>query len=178
MSLLDEVAGLLTGRGMDVAVIGAAALAAHGVPRATADLDLLAVDLAVLDDEVWSDLRAAGDEVEVRRGDEADPLAGVVRVAREGDASVDVIVGKAAWQRDLLGRASPTRVVDTELPVVAASDLALLKLYAGGPQDAWDIDQLLNVDPGIAAQVEAGLGSLPADCADLWRSILDRRRRS
>ena len=66
---------------------------------------------------------------------------------------------------------------DTELPVVAASDLALLKLYAGGPQDAWDIDQLLNLDPGLAAQVEAGLGSLLPDCADLWRSILERRRR-
>ena len=65
----------------------------------------------------------------------------------------------------------------TELPVVAASDLARLKLCAGGPQDAWDIDQILNVDPGIAPQVEAGPGSLLADCADLWRSILDRRRR-
>jgi hypothetical protein len=116
--------------------------------------------------------------VEIRRGDEADPLAGVVRIAREGEASVDVIVGKAAWQRDLLVRVSPTRVGDAELPVVAASDLALLKLYAGGPQDAWDIDQLLDVDLGIAAQVEAVLGSLPADCADLWRTILDRRRRS
>jgi hypothetical protein len=178
LSLLDEVAGLLTGCGIDVAVIGAAALAAHGVSRATADLDPLVVDLAVLDAAVWSDLREAGDDVEIRSGDEADPLAGVVRIAREGDASVDVIVGKAAWQRDLLGRAASTRVADTELPVVAASDLALLKLYAGGPQDAWDIDQLLNVDPGIATQVEAGLGSLPADCADLWRSILDRRRRS
>ena len=40
MSLRDGVAGLLTGRGIDVAVIGAAALAAHGVSRATADLDL------------------------------------------------------------------------------------------------------------------------------------------
>jgi hypothetical protein len=89
-----------------------------------------------------------------------------------------VIVGKAAWQRDLLRRASSTRVTDTELPVAAAPDLALLKRYAGGPQDAWDIDQLLNVDPAIAAQVEAGLGSLPVDCADLWRSILERRRRS
>ena len=51
MSLLDEVAGLLTGRGIDVAVIGAAALAAHGVSRATADLDLPVVaasDLALL----------------------------------------------------------------------------------------------------------------------------------
>ena len=178
MSLLDEVAGLLSGRGIDLAVIGAAALAAHGVSRATADLDLLVVDLAVLDAAVWSELREAGDDVEIRRGDEADPLAGVVRIAREGEASVDVIVGKAAWQRDLLRRASSTRVGDTELPVVAVSDLALLKLYAGGPQDAWDIDQLLNVDPGIAAQVEAGLGSLPSDCADLWRSILERRRPS
>ncbi|MBW1685055.1 MAG: hypothetical protein JRS35_08320 [Deltaproteobacteria bacterium] len=81
MSLLDEVAGLLTDRGIDIAVIGAAALAAHGVSRATADLDLLVVDLAVLDDELWSDFRAAGDEV--RRGDEADSLAGVVRAACE-----------------------------------------------------------------------------------------------
>ena len=69
MSLLDEVAGLLSGRGIDLAVIGAAALAAHGVSRATADLDLLVVDLAVLDAAVWLDLRAAGDDVEIRRGD-------------------------------------------------------------------------------------------------------------
>ena len=60
-------------------------------------------------------------------------------------------------------------------PVARAADLILLKLYAGGPQDVWDIDQLLDVDGTLAAEVEAGLRWLPAECASLWRSILETR---
>jgi hypothetical protein len=90
LSLLARVSRLLAARGIDHAVIGAAALAAHGVARATADV-------------------------------------------------------------------------------------VLLKLYAGGPQDAWDIDQLLDVDPSLVAGVEARLAPLPADCAELWDRI--RRQR-
>ncbi|HTF34813.1 MAG TPA: hypothetical protein VK714_14090 [Myxococcota bacterium] len=54
-------------------------------------------------------------------------------------------------------------------------DLILLKLYAGGPQDAWDIDQLLDVDPSVVTDVEATLGSLPEECTLLWRRIRAQR---
>jgi hypothetical protein len=175
LSLLAEVIGVLQGRGIPHAVIGAAALAAHGVSRATADLDLLAIDVACLDAALWEPLRRSGASVEVRRGDASDPLAGVIRIRSKGDATVDVVVGRGGWQTEALGRARPMRLGDVTLPVVTAPDLVLLKLYAGGPQDAWDIDQLLDVDASIAAAVERQIDALPRDAALLWRRIREPR---
>jgi hypothetical protein len=60
LTLLDRVCALLAHHGIDHAIIGAAALAAHGVARATMDLDLLATDPACLDERVWEDLRSTG----------------------------------------------------------------------------------------------------------------------
>jgi hypothetical protein len=49
----------------------------------------------------------------------------------------------------------------------------LLKLYAGGPQDAWDVQQLLAVEDraALVSEVESRLGDLPAHAATLWRRI-------
>ena len=175
MKLVDRVSAWLVSHGIDHAIIGAAALAAHGVARATLDLDLLATDPACLDEQGWGEIRATGATVEIRRGDAADPLRGVVRIASEGEAPVDLIVGRSPWQRELIGRATLLRIADTAIPVARAADLVLLKLYAGGPQDAWDIDQLLDVDTTLVADVEARLGALPDECAVLWQRILRQR---
>ena len=85
MSLLGSVHGILSRERVAHAVIGATALAAHGVSRATADLDLLVVDERCLDDRFWSELATSGVQVQVRRGDATDPLAGVVRIFRSGE---------------------------------------------------------------------------------------------
>lgn len=58
---------------------------------------------------------------------------------------------------------------------MTAADLVLLKLYAGGPQDAWDVDQLLDAVPTIETDVTAALPALPTSCARLWRRILADR---
>ena len=53
------------------------------------------------------------------------------------------------------------------------ADLVLLKLYASGPQDAWDIQQLLS-SPGreaLTAEVETRLMELPAQATAFWRRI-------
>jgi predicted nucleotidyltransferase len=165
---------MLRRRGTAHAVIGAAALAAHGVSRATADLDLLIVDTSCLDEEIWSDLVRTS-LVDVRRGDSDDPLAGVIRIARAGEGSVDVIVGRSSWQREVLERAETRSIGRVSLPVVRAADLILLKLYAGGPQDVWDITRLVEADPRVASEVEARLAQLPADCGSLWRRALAGR---
>ena len=153
------------------ALIGAAALAACGVARSTFDVDLLVVEQRCLDDDFWSPIRLHGASVEVRRGDSGDPLAGVVRVEQAGDRPVDVIVGRSAWQRRALDRA--LRLSD-EPPVVQPRDLVLLKLYAGGTQDLWDLRQLLSLPDAqnLIAAVEADLADLPADAARCWRSVL------
>jgi hypothetical protein len=155
------------------AVIGAAALAVHGVTRGTRDLDLFALAPECLEPGTWRALAAAGVTVGIRRGDADDPLAGVVRftVAREGP--VDLVVGKSPWQAAIPDRAGPAVVAGVRVPVARASDIVLLKLYGGGPQDAWDIAQLLNAGDreALLAEVDAAVTALPAESRDLWARL-------
>jgi hypothetical protein len=143
LTLLARVAAVLDSARIPYALIGASALAAHGVSRSTVDQDLLAVDPACFDPRLWDELREAGVHTELNKGDWSDPLAGVVRFETPGERPVDLVVGKPGWQRQVLERAVRLEVGDVTVPVISASDLILLKLYAGGPQDAWDIQQLL-----------------------------------
>jgi len=46
---------------------------------------------------------------------------------------------------------------------------------SNGPRDAWDVDQLLDVVPGLEAEVDSVLTVLPDECASLWRRILAGR---
>jgi hypothetical protein len=155
------------------ALIGAAALAVHGISRSTFDLDLLAVDRGCLAPALWTGLEQRGIAIEIRRGDVDDPLAGIVRFSAAGAQPVDLVVGRSSWQRDTLARAGRARVGNLEIPVLQPSDLVLLKLYAGGPQDAWDIEQLLcgAERDALIREVENHLTELPAPATTLWRRI-------
>jgi hypothetical protein len=166
MMLLSRVAAALQGEGIEFALIGAAAMAAHGVSRSTMDLDLLVTDQRTLR-LAWSD---QGFTVEVRPGGMDDPLAGVIRFLHPEARAVDIVVGRERWQREVVRRARTLDVGELQLPVVEAVDLILLKLYAGGSQDAWDIEQLLGaVDRArTVAAVDALVGELPASSRALW----------
>ncbi len=172
MNLLALTSDALQSRGIAHAVIGATALAVHGVTRATADIDVLALDPRCLDPGVWSSAVTAGATVDIRRGDADDPFAGVIRVISGDETAVDVIVGRAHWQTAILERALATSVAGTSIPVARAADIVLLKLYAGGPQDAWDIEQLVDAVPDVARDVETRIGDLPPECAVLWQRIV------
>ena len=170
MTLLDDVVAHLVARQIAHALIGAVALAVHGVSRSTLDQDLLVIERRVLDEGFWLPL-GSGVTVDVRAGDTTDPLAGVVRLRRADERDVDVVVGRHEWQRTILDRAIP--VGHGQLLVVRAADLILLKLYAGGTQDTWDIEQLLGLD-GAAALVEdvdSHAWVLPADSRELWARL-------
>ena len=110
---------------------------------------------------------------DVRRGDADDPLLGVVRIAADGERDVDVIVGRHAWQHDVLLRAEPTEIGGRSIPVAGPADLISLEAYAGGTQDRWDIEQLLALDAGAAtaAAVERSLSALPARSRALWTQL-------
>jgi len=168
VSLLGRVASILERQHIRFAVIGAAAMAAHGVSRSTSDIDLFTTDRRALDRSLWT--LDAG--VDVRRGDADDPLAGVVRISAPGAAAIDVVVGRHAWQEHVLDASTPATIEGVAVAVVDAAGLILLKLFAGGPQDAWDIAQLL---PGggeaLAASVERVLPELPRAAARLWDRI-------
>lgn len=144
-------------------------MAVHGVGRSTHDQDLLTLGDEALHPETWTSLQESGATAEIRKGDLFDPLAGVIRFTRAGERPVDLVVGRFGWQREILERALPG-----EIPVVRAADLILLKLYAGGPQDAWDIQQILSGDDRerLIAEVEREIPRLPQAAADFWRRVL------
>jgi hypothetical protein len=174
MSLLSDVVAVLRAEAVPHAIIGAAAMSAHGVSRATGDVDLLISDRRYLAPELWTTL-AVTSTVDARCGDDDDPLAGVVRFTRPGELDVDVVVARRGWQHACLLRA--TEVTVDGIPLVGMADLILLKLYAGGPQDAWDVRQILDL-PGedVRPVVEARLPALPKDATMLWRTIAPAAR--
>jgi Nucleotidyl transferase of unknown function (DUF2204) len=171
------VAALLEAERIAFAVVGATAMAVHGVSRSTRDVDLLALDARCLASTTWAKLQARGVAVTLRVGGADDPLAGVVRLTADGESPVDVVVGKVAWQSSVLERATRRAIGDVTVPVAAPADLVLLKLYAGGPQDAWDIAQLLDAGDRavLVAQVQGALPALPEDSRRLWSRVVDPR---
>ena len=174
MTLVERVAATLDRAGARYAVIGAAAMAVHGVTRSTRDIDLLTLSADCIDGTRWERLANSGVNVSVARGDADDPLAGVIRFDQPGQRPVDLVVGRYRWQHRLLDRAQPAVSGGTLLPTAQARDLVLLKLFAGGSQDAWDIEQLL-AGPDretLVADVSGDIQDLPARCRVLWRRIL------
>jgi hypothetical protein len=75
---------------------------------------------------------------------------------------------------EILARATPVSRGGRILPTVRAEDLILLKLYAGGSQDRWDIEQLLAQSnrAALVAAVETRLSGLPADVRRTWDAIV------
>jgi len=171
-TLLDSVVDHLDRHEVRLALIGAAALAIHGISRATLDIDLLVTDPWVLDGTFWNALPSSITR-DIRRGDSTDPLTGVVRLRSTGQRDIDVVIGRHAWQGQVLTRAEPTRHGGRELPVASPADLILLKLYAGGSQDRWDIEQLLAGPDrgGLIEAVERSLPQLPTDAQELWLAL-------
>jgi predicted nucleotidyltransferase len=171
--LLADVVAHLERKSVPAALIGAAALSSYGVARATFDADLVTVSRDVLVPGFWESFPA---EVDIRRGDFDDPLAGVVRIQRSNDRQVDVIVSKYKYVRDIVERAESRMIARLELPVVRLADLVLLKLDAGGTQDCWDIERVLDqASPELIAEVEQLLPNLPEDARTLWSRIRTAR---
>jgi predicted nucleotidyltransferase len=175
VSLLARVSEVLKARGIPHVLVGASALTIHGINRSTLDVDLFTLDRACLDPLMWEALAAEGVSVDVRKGDPDDPLAGVVRLEVPPELPLDVVVGKHRWQQRAIERAEPATFLGVRIPVLRGVDLILLKLFAGGPQDAWDIQQLLTGPEraSLIEGVERELQDLPKECSRLWGRILE-----
>ena len=171
-ALFVHVAGALEQGGVPFALIGAAALAVHGVSRSTLDIDVLVAERRVLDRAFWAALPGEV-RVDLRVGDADDPLAGVVRLGADGERDVDVVVGRGTWVAGIVARADPMLQHGRPIPIARVADLILLKLYAGGSQDRWDIEQLLaGADrETVIEAVEQLLPQLPSRAHRLWQAI-------
>ena len=174
-TLLARVEAALRASGIHSALIGASALATYGVSRSTLDHDLLVSDPRVLLPDTWVSLGSDA-TIDIRRSDAADPLGGVVRITAPPDRDVDVILGRYAWQAELVAHAETVTTAAGALKVVSAPGLVLLKLYAGGPQDLWDVEQLRAAcGNDLDRAVTERIGVLPLDARDVWTRLSQRR---
>ena len=99
-----------------------------------------------------------------------DPRAGAVRIRRRTEQT-DIIVGRP-WVHRVLDRTIRVRVRGEELPVVDRTDLVLLKLFAGGPQDLLDVRLLLEAGGNeLRDQVERRLSGVPPEIRRTWRHL-------
>jgi hypothetical protein len=170
VTTLSRVVAALEAAAIESALVGAMALAARGVTRSTFDIDLLVLQPEALERRTWAAIIEEGAPVEIRHGDASDPLEGIVRFRATHGPAIDVIVGRSSWQRGVIERAERLVVADAQVKVATAADLILLKLYAGGPSDLWDVEQLLGGEDSasLRAEVESRIGELPAECRTLW----------
>jgi hypothetical protein len=148
LDLAKEVVDCCARHGVKTAIIGAVAVAVHGYPRGTEDLDLAAAaDLRALQ-ETAVDLRARGCVVMIGEPDFDDPLGGVVTVNR-GDADPVQIVNYANPYQPGTGALADEAIQTAaarldSLPVVDLAHLIALKLYAGGAKSKLDVVELLH----------------------------------
>jgi predicted nucleotidyltransferase len=130
---------------------GGHAVAAWGVVRTTRDIDLLVEVSKGSVSKLVSELRQAGFKAALRRGDEGDPVQGVIRIeSLDSSASetVDIILGIRRMPPGLFARASILDFLNIRVPVISPEDLIVLKLLAGGPIDLEDAQSILEIMKG------------------------------
>ena len=123
------------------ALAGGYAVAAWGVVRATRDIDFLAAAPGNLAMKLVAELKKAGFNAVLRKGDESDPLLGLIHVELPNSPDtepVDIVLGIRGMPSGLYSRTVKVLFMGFEIPVVAPEDLIVLKCIAAGPIDLKD----------------------------------------
>lgn len=157
MDLFAEVVAVtaaLDAARIDYAICGGIALAIHGAPRATKDIDLMAreADLPRLREV----LRGCGFTIEALPMTFSSSGISIRRFTKiEPDARtlmVDVLIAEGTLESVWMTRSrvafEPSGAPQAELWVVSRAGLITLKLAAGRPQDVADIQRLEEVSRG------------------------------
>ena len=142
--ILARVGATFDGRGDRWFLFGAQALAVHGIPRVTADVD---VTVVLGDGQPRALVRAlseAGLELRVADVDDFVESTGVLPFFdSESGLALDVVLGRSGLELECLERAIPIDVDGVTVPVITVEDLVILKVLAGRPKDRDDVSALL-----------------------------------
>jgi hypothetical protein len=151
-------------------LVGALAVAVHGYPRATDDVDLLTkLDLR----DAQKLLNSHGIETVMKRGDVLEGDFSCLQGTLEG-VRFDILPEIVALQWD---HALSLSLGGTVLRVIDLDGLLRLKLRAGGPQDLMDAAHLILQHPDrIASAREAARAYRLQEKLDVW--LNDPRTRS
>jgi len=136
--LFIDVVELLNKEHIDYLVIGALALSVHGTVRASADVDaLLHMPYARLK-KLAATLEAAQFRVTLNRGDDDDPIPGMIILSDAHGNRVDLLGGLRRLDPQVFARAIEVPFRGVNLRVVGREDFISMKCFAGGPQDMID----------------------------------------
>ena len=137
-----EMLAALSAAGADYLLVGAHALAAHGVVRATGDLDVWVRPTPENASKVWGALVAFGAPLQqLTEHDLATPgvvfQIGVVPYRIDLLTSIDGVPFEEAWQRRIR-----VRVEGQEIPLIGREDLLRNKRATGRLRDLADAEEL------------------------------------
>jgi len=158
-----EIFRLLAANDIETAIIGSVAVAVHGYPRATRDLDLGVAVLAFESlQRMAAELRTLGYEVEASEPSRDDPVGGIVAVSGADFDLVEIVNLRAPGGRyERLAReaiASAQTFPEIGLPVIGLPHLVALKLVAGSRKDDLDVLELLRANAARIDEVVAVCG--------------------
>lgn len=136
--LLLDVIDVLSLAGVQYAVIGAMAAAAHGVVRASVDADVVLSLPSQRLGEIERRLRAAGLETELRLGDADDPIGAVLALSDAYGNRVDLLAGLRGFDPRAFSRLLEVPFQGERLQVIGREDFIAMKIFAHGPQDLED----------------------------------------
>jgi predicted nucleotidyltransferase len=158
------------------ALLGGLAVSIWGVIRATQDIDFIAdcdpspIGNIPLRAKIQSFLKAQDCSAEWRVGATDDPIPLLLHVelaANFHDMSADILWAHRNWQREALQRVVVVDFDGESIPVLHPEDLILMKIDAGGPQDLFDVEQLL-----AAGQSQIDIDRLKSSAARLRLSAI------
>ncbi|ACL67333.1 hypothetical protein A2cp1_4013 [Anaeromyxobacter dehalogenans 2CP-1] len=158
-----EAFRLLTANGIQTAIVGSVAVAVHGYPRATRDLDLgVAVVAFKVLQPAAAELRKLGYDVHASEPSVDDPVGGIITVSGDDFDPIEIVNLRSPGGR--YGRvareaiASAQQLAELGLPVVDLPHLVALKLVAGSRKDELDVLELLRANPEKVDDVVAACG--------------------
>lgn len=136
--LFLDVVELLNREHIDYLIIGALALSVHGTVRASVDVDaLLQLPFGRLK-ELAALFEAAQFGVVLNRGDDDDPISGMLILSDAHGNRVDLLGGLSHLDPQVFTRAIEVPFRGATLRIVGREDFIAMKCFAGGPQDLLD----------------------------------------
>lgn len=141
---LEAFARLTKAVGVRWYVFGAQAVALHGFPRATADLDVT-VDLGDRRPEAFvKTLRAAGFTPRFTDPEFVRTTRVIPCVHSATGLPIDIVLAGPGLEQLFLDAAEPHRLGRITVPVISVEHLIVTKMLAGRPKDLEDVRELLS----------------------------------
>ena len=154
------------------AVIGATALGVRGLPRFTADLDIVVYREDAF--EAIDALVAVGfaTDVEVKRDEEPEALY----VMRHGKGTVDLLVASAEPESTVIAEAGHALVFGVDAPVASLEHLVLMYLYSNQPRHLGDLARIVVETTVDIAHVERYLADVHPEMLSVLRERVHAAR--